>query len=145
MHQRGKQGLITLVYLQRSLLQLLITSDDGSKLNRNPLQVLLLCVGRLLSCMLRQSRGRGLHKCTSACACACAFACVRACLPACVHGCVCVCVCVSVCVHLRFLGLVIAAACAFYLSHYGHTSSNRSSVCRPDLWHFTLHENLKLE
>ena len=46
MESDGKQGLITLVYLQRSLLHLLIASDDGSRLSRNPLQVLLLCVGK---------------------------------------------------------------------------------------------------
>ena len=65
MESDGKQGLITLVYLQRSLLHLLSASDDGSRLSRNPLQVLLLCVGRLLpvSCVLRQSRGRIARMC----------------------------------------------------------------------------------
>ena len=58
--------LITLVYLQRSLMHLLIASEDGERLSRNPLQILLLCVGKT-AIMYAKTVQR--EDCTSVCVC----------------------------------------------------------------------------
>ena len=47
---------------------LLIASDDGSRLSRNPLQVLLLCVGKT-AIMYAKTVQR--EDCTSVCVCVC--------------------------------------------------------------------------
>ena len=80
---------------------LLIASDDGSRLSRNPLQVLLLCVGKT-AIMYAKTVQR--EDCTSVCVSVCLCVCVSVCLCVCVSVClcvsvcVCVCLCVSVCV-----------------------------------------------
>ena len=69
-------------------MHLLIASEDGEKLSRNPLQVLLLCVGKTAimyaNTVQREDR-------TSVCVCLCL----------CLRVFVCVCVCVCVCVRVR--------------------------------------------
>ena len=57
------------MYLQRSLLHLLVASEDGSRLSRNPLQV-LLCVGKI-AIMYAKTVQR--EDCTSVCVCVCVF------------------------------------------------------------------------
>ena len=60
--------------------------EDGKRLSHNPLNVLLLCVGKTEYHVIRVCPEGGLHECVCVCVCVCA----------CVGGVgVCVCVCVT--------------------------------------------------
>ena len=62
--------------------------EDGKRLSHNPLNVLLLCVGKTEYHVIRVCPEGGLHECVCVCLCVCVRACVRACARACLRVCV---------------------------------------------------------